>query len=69
MARKFKNGDKVKVLDRIGKDPYEYGFRKGSVGVITGYDGGEYPYNVKRKNGLCFNFMSQELELIERKKR
>jgi len=69
MARKFRNGDKVKVVKECGPCEFEEGVRIGNVGIVVDYDAGVlYPYRVKlQKNGEVYVFGVRELELIKRK--
>lgn len=69
MARKFRNGDKVKVVKECGSYEFEEGVRIGNVGIVVDYVGNtQYPYCVKlQKNGEVYVFNVRELELIKRK--
>lgn len=68
MARKFKIGDKVKVVKVVGTQPLKgYGFKVGSKGKIVNYWGGNipYPYQIKNLISSCLcDFAAKELEKI-----
>lgn len=69
MGRKFKIGDKVKVLDFTGEVLHSDIFRRGQMGIVTNYvKSMPYPYYVKPlRPGWVDAFTAQELELVERK--
>jgi len=68
MARKFKVGDTVEVVKELGSYSQSSFFRIGHRGKVTDYESNEeYPYTVKRRNGMINQFKAQELKLIKRK--
>jgi len=69
MARKFKIGDTVQVIKNVGgkEGLLDNSFKTGHRGTVTEYcNNVPYPYEVKRKNGICQWFKPQELKLIKR---
>lgn len=68
MARKFKIGDTVQVVKCVGNEAFVSWFKEGHRGVVIDYDGSDYPYAVKRKNGFTSYFKPQELKLIRKGK-
>ena len=62
MARKFNIGDTVEVVKRVDNL-----FRKGYRGIIDEImPDVEWPYYMKRRNGLRCPFKPQELKLIRK---
>lgn len=72
MARKFKVGDIVEVVRRVGIVPLREDFGEGCHGVIVEYNKGEdYPYvanKLKSECEICSDFDACELKLIKRGK-
>lgn len=63
--RKFKVGDKVKVVKKCTFDSFTPSFRIGSVGIVTEYlKNLPFPYGVENKNGKREAFKPQELKKI-----
>lgn len=67
MARKFKNGVKVKVVKCVGESALETGFRVGSKGVVQRFNTFDHPYEYTVKNtssGKSARFNARELQLV-----
>lgn len=63
----MKIGDKVKVIDECGSEPGALGFLD-REGVIEAIDEGGYPFLVQFPGGERYNFMYEELELLNESK-
>ncbi len=71
MARKFKVGDKVRVIKKYGGDSFDGGFNIRSKGTVIEYQPeyrSRYPYSVRNSRcGTVGDFNAKELELVKSK--
>ena len=69
MAKKFKIGDRFKVVRRVGKEDFNDGWKIGTEGTIIGYAGDvdeRYPWQAEAPGCWTGYFRASEVEKLRK---